>query len=209
MIRPSHQSLLFTVLICITCLQPAGAQSPLAKAIARGDSVLLDSLLRNGVAADSLDERGMAPLHWAAMGQSTGVIAALLGRGADINRLSGENRTPLYYARGRVACFLREHGGVGGRPREPLVGFDPIRVSNDTLLLGKQRLLVGKATSRDITALLGVPALFVTDRQSGRSRLEYDLDQGRVLRLEFAPRAGARGQDPALIMRAANVHADC
>ena len=48
--------------------------------------------------ANSKDNNGFAPLHWAAGGGSRDVTAVLLAKGADVNARAGDGTTPLHTA---------------------------------------------------------------------------------------------------------------
>src|SRR5450830_1667515 len=48
--------------------------------------------------ANSKDNNGFAPLHWAAGGGSRDVTAVLLSKGADINARNDSGATPLHLA---------------------------------------------------------------------------------------------------------------
>ena len=58
---------------------------------------VIHALVDNGADVDARDNHQWTPLHWAAL-YNEGVVKALLARNANVNLLSGAQRSPLSYA---------------------------------------------------------------------------------------------------------------
>ncbi len=77
---------------------PAGAQA-IYSACELGQVDQVKTFLdKDPALANSKDNNGFAPLHWAAGGGSRDVTAILLGKGADVNARNDSGATPLHLA---------------------------------------------------------------------------------------------------------------
>ena len=76
-------------------LANASNETPLMMAALRGHAALAEQLIGRGAA---VNRAGWTPLHYAATGPQTAMVALLLQRGADIEALSPNRSTPLMMA---------------------------------------------------------------------------------------------------------------
>ena len=86
-------------------------------AVLRCDEAEVEKLIRSGIALDELDERGMAPIHWAVYGGYTEIVAMLIEAGADVNIKTGDGTTAFWHAEDDfgltdIADLLRAAGAI-------------------------------------------------------------------------------------------------
>ena len=85
-----------------------GAQGRLVQAIAARDSAAAEAALQSGADANLAGDFGRTPLHKAAR-QSADIVKLLIERGARLDAVDGDDRTPLHLAYSDAARVLLEH----------------------------------------------------------------------------------------------------
>ena len=83
-------------------------------AVQRCDEGTVTELIAAGVELVSLDELGMAPIHWAVYGGYKRLVRILLQAGADPNVRTRDGATALWYAEDdfgltEIATILRDY----------------------------------------------------------------------------------------------------
>lgn len=84
------------------------AQTRLLQAIAARDTAAAEAALQAGADPNRAGDFARTPLHEAAR-QSADIVALLIARGARLNSLDGDGRTPLHLAYSDAARVLLEH----------------------------------------------------------------------------------------------------
>jgi ankyrin repeat protein len=110
-----------------------------------------------GVDVNLSDKKGWAPLHWASLNGHKNLTAALLSRGADINKQS-EKGTPLHLAalhkRKAITCLLIDKKAdctlQDSDGKIPRLGLAPFLRSNSATF----RLLSAHAICRGVSPFL-------------------------------------------------------
>ena len=72
--------------------------TPLSFAAQQGDAVVTERLIRHGVPIEEQDRDCITALDWAAMGDRTDTVKALIKLGANINHVDKYGMTPLHHA---------------------------------------------------------------------------------------------------------------
>ncbi|WP_166792097.1 ankyrin repeat domain-containing protein [Pedobacter alluvionis] len=119
--------------------------SPLAIAVARGHKDVVKLLLANGAVANTQDQKGNTPLHYASENNSMEIAELLLAHGADLNIQNNSGNQALW-----TATFSAADGDQNKIPLVKLLlqnGADKQHLNN----VGKKPV--------DIANKIGVPAL--------------------------------------------------
>lgn len=86
----------------------------LLNAITHDDVEAVSALIKNGVSADSPDDRGTIPLHYAVSRSNVDIIRLLITHGSNINTADKWGMTPLHIAassgNGRVVSEILKAG---------------------------------------------------------------------------------------------------
>jgi len=103
----------------------SGRPTALCYAVLQQDRCLMQYLLLKGADTNKPDEKGMTPLHYAALGGCGFCILYLLQSGADVNQENRDGKTPLALCVGRAdlteSCnLLKRYGAVITKPRKSL-----------------------------------------------------------------------------------------
>jgi len=75
-------------------------QRKLLDAVKKNDLKVAESLLKSGADVNAPDDKGLVPLHYAAVCQHVVMVKWLLSHGADVNKKNKWAWTPLHYALG-------------------------------------------------------------------------------------------------------------
>ena len=75
-------------------------QRKLFDSVKKNDLKAAESLLKSGADVNAPDDKGLAPLHYAAVCQHVEMVKWLLSHGADVNKKNKWDWTPLHYALG-------------------------------------------------------------------------------------------------------------
>jgi ankyrin repeat protein len=108
----------------------------LLEAVRSGNLSQVKTLLKYGANITCYDpEFGGSPLHWACAEGHTKVAELLMDRGANINALNKEGRTPLIIAaafgkRDAVALLLKRKADRGVKDKDNKTAFDYAQVMN-------------------------------------------------------------------------------
>jgi len=78
--------------------RPAKDNFALHEAVAKGDLSAVEKFIESGIPVDVRDNKGMTPLHIAAMERQKEIFEYLLTKGADISAENKRKETPLYFA---------------------------------------------------------------------------------------------------------------
>ncbi len=88
------------------------------QAVEDGNTEAIKQRLASGVDVNVTDDRGMTPLHVAAVLGRKVIAELLISKGADVNANNAGGDTPLDYAirlkRTEIATLLRKQGGKTG-----------------------------------------------------------------------------------------------
>ena len=111
---------LFTLILISGCV--TAPEEKLLQAAANGNLLRVETLLGQGINAESADERGMTPLHLAAKHGHRNVVALLLERGAAVEPTRQDGVTPIFVAaqeghRDVVALLLGKGADVNAQAR--------------------------------------------------------------------------------------------
>jgi len=82
-------------------LKDNNGETPLQAAAFRGVQPIIDLLLRHGAALKVKGFGGATALHWAVDGQQVETVKLFIDKGADVNALDDEGKTPLAWAQKR------------------------------------------------------------------------------------------------------------
>jgi ankyrin repeat protein len=121
-----HMAAFHNKLEVMSCLLGAGANGNLANgkkisvlmnASSRGHVNVVKMLLaQKGVAVDQLDANSLSALHWAVVNNKPDAVACLLGAGANVNLVNGEQVSVLMKASSKghvdIVKMLLAHGGI-------------------------------------------------------------------------------------------------
>lgn len=78
-----------------------GKPTALCYAVLKPHHGLMDYVLARGADPNHVDQMGMTPLHYAALGGCAVCLATLVGQGADLSRSNRRGETPLALAQSK------------------------------------------------------------------------------------------------------------
>ena len=160
-----------------------GAMTALWSATSKGQTKIVDLLLRYGASTESRATGGLTPLHVAANNGSTEIAALLIDAGANINALDDVGRTPLtaaaYEAQIDTMKLLLK-AGADPNAYGPPVGEPPVNAAASG----------GSTEALDVLAEVGVE--FDVPRSSGVRPIHDAAMNGHVSAIKYLLERGAQ-----------------